>query len=177
VTTTERNRPDEQPLHVCLRLFVSYEDTEGRELALSAKRIFEHEKHRAWVWCVDATSGAYTHEEISDQIRGCDRMTYICTPTSHGSRGQRYERAQALTWDKVIDVIAFDLSHISGEIRHANASIVELNGFDRACAALAMKLAKSPMHSENQAMAVDEKTPLKVEAVGFDQSLAAEVRN
>ena len=138
----------DEPTRLNLRLFVSYRDREGdlRQMAVQAKESFEAVGHRAWVWCMDASSGGYTHEEISYEIDACDRVVYICTSGSDGSRGQRFERLQALAADKVIDIIAFSQQHVSMVLRHITARITTEESFNQTCADLAHEFAFSPLY-------------------------------
>ena len=132
-----------EPLHV--RLFISYENDDGRGLAIRAKATFEAAGHQAWVWCCDARSGAYTFEEIVDNIEHCERFVYLCTPGSEGSRGQRFERLQALEWDKVVDVITFDRDHVSNVLRHIVARVTTPEEFDATCTSLAQEFSVTPL--------------------------------
>lgn len=127
------------------RLFISYETRDAKHLAIRAKRIFSGARHEAWVWCKDSQSGAYIHEEISGEIQACDRFVYICTANSDLSRGQRFERAQALEWGPVIDVIAFDRQHVSSVLCHISARITTPHQFDATCNRLAKEFLKSPI--------------------------------
>jgi hypothetical protein len=116
-----------------MRLFISYETSDGLGLAEIAKSVFERAGHSAWVWHLDGTSGAYMHEEIEREIRQRDYFLYIATCSSDASEGQRYERCTALTYGKNLLIVTFDRAHVSSVFNPLKQDVIPQDDFAGWC--------------------------------------------
>ena len=124
-------------------VFISYQDSEARQYALSAKSLIESKGFRAWVWHCDRKSAGYVLDEIMDAIEESSFFLYIATKSSEKSRGQGFERRYA--WDQGRDpafVLAFSEDYISREHRVEIWNIVTEATFAEVCEKVAAELPK-----------------------------------
>jgi hypothetical protein len=116
-----------------MRVFISYSSVDGLEFALDAAAVLGENSIDPWVWHRDRKSGEYTFDEIAENIRDCDYVLYICTESSAGSRGQRFERNTALAFEKDIWVITLDRAHVPPALVSKNQNVISTDEFTGEC--------------------------------------------
>jgi hypothetical protein len=142
-------------------VFISYETSDGRQYADQAKAIFEAAGYETWVWHHDRKSGAYTVEEIEQNIRDCRHFVYICTKDSDDSYGQRYERCTAWAYAKPFVILAFDRAYISPMLTAYNQDVVSSQDFGVECRRLARELRQQQQMDTPVAESLKENEPLE----------------
>ena len=104
-----------------MKVFISYSDADGLELAKTAYHILESAGHQLWMFEHDKTPGKSLWGEIADAICDSDLVFYICTKNSHTSKGQKREIDIALENGIVITLAQIDCADIpkclSGDVR------------------------------------------------------------
>jgi hypothetical protein len=138
-------------------VFISYETTDGLQYADQARAIFKAAGYDTWSWHHDRKSGAYTVEEIEQNIRNCRHFLYICTKGSDESYGQRYERCTAWTYAKHIVVITFDRDHVSRILTPYNQNPILPADFGLECRRLAGEWRAQQYEQVNKPVAEDLK--------------------
>lgn len=113
-------RSDTEARHIApisaKKVFISYADDDGKELASSAATVLENRGHRAWYFDRDKSTGMLRAVDITNQIRiWCDKVLYICT-SSMPSEGQWKEIGQWDNTSKQIIVIPIDSATVPKEI-------------------------------------------------------------
>ena len=121
-------------------VFISYETSGGLPYADEAKSIFGAAGYKTWVWHHDRKSGAYTAEEIEQNIRHCRHFVYICTKGSDDSYGQRYERCTAWAYAKPFVILAFDPAYVSPMLTAYNHNPVSPENLGAECRRLAREM-------------------------------------
>jgi len=116
-----------------MNVFISYSTEDGLDLALEAAHVFGENGMYSWVWHRDRKSGEYTFDEIAENIRDCDYVLYVCTESSAGSRGQRFERNTALAFEKDIWVIPLDGAQVPPALVCRNRNPISASAFKDEC--------------------------------------------
>jgi hypothetical protein len=118
-------------------VFISYSTDDGLDLALEAADVFGQNSIDSWVWQRDRKSGEYTFDEIAENIRDCDYVLYVCTASSIDSRGQKFERNQALAHDRDVWVITLDRAFVPPALTCFNQNVFSPSAFKGECQRLA----------------------------------------
>ena len=78
-----------------MNVFISYPDSDGLDKAEITYNALKKYKYNPWYFDKNKTLGHLYVEELSFRIREwCDVFLFLCTKTSRGCDGQRWEIAQ-----------------------------------------------------------------------------------
>lgn len=113
-----------------MRVFISYCDSDGLELAERAAALLEQYRHKAWCYNRDKTLGARRMSDIASNMESCKVVMMLWTAGSNGSLGQEKEIALWDSLDKMLIVLPIDDAQVSREIAGYNYERLRSSTFD-----------------------------------------------
>ncbi len=126
-----------------MKVFVSYEETEGRAFAEIVASVFERNGHEIWFFGRNRSPGARSWEEISAKIDWAGRVLYLGTRSSLDSDGQTEEIGMALNQGKTIIPVRINGAELRLELSARNYERASTYDFESVCSKVAKGLAES----------------------------------
>jgi hypothetical protein len=113
-----------------MRVFISYCDSDGLEIAERAAALLERHRHKAWYYSRDKTPGVIRMRDIASNMGSCKVVMMLWTAGSKGSRGQEKEIGLWDSLDKTLIVLPIDDAQVSREVAGYNYERLRSRTFD-----------------------------------------------